>query len=249
MISASMKAPQLDKSTSRDQLLKAAGALMAERGTIDVSLSAIARKSGLNSALVGYYFGSKNGLLLSLVKDVLGKGLRQLDGLLKMDLDPIDKLKLHVKAIINVYFRYPYINRLIHHMLEDRELGREVAETISKPLADAQCRLLQEGVASGHFKPIDAMMFFELGWSGQSDTTRFHGLSGGKISSAETMASASGVLNRIGLSNFGILAALMRCRRAGSPPTLTPAPGAAGFSGMGVMSRSTLRSPMVPWTR
>jgi TetR/AcrR family transcriptional regulator len=159
MISASMKAPQLDKSTSRDQLLKAAGALMAERGTIDVSLSAIARKSGLNSALVGYYFGSKNGLLLSLVKDVLGKGLRQLDGLLKMDLDPIDKLKLHVKAIINVYFRYPYINRLIHHMLEDRELGREVAETISKPLADAQCRLLQEGVASGHFKPIDAMMF------------------------------------------------------------------------------------------
>jgi hypothetical protein len=32
---------------------------------------------------------------------------------------------------------------------------------------------------SGLSTPIEAMMFFELGCSGQSETTRFHGLSGG----------------------------------------------------------------------
>ena len=68
-------------------------------------------------------------------------------------------------------------------------------------------------------------MFFELGCSGQSSTTRFHGLSGGNTSSAEQMASASGVSNRIGLSIFGILAARMRSSRAGSPWTV---PAGAG---------------------
>ena len=59
-------------------------------------------------------------------------------------------------------------------------------------------------------------MFFEFGCSGQSETTWFHGLSAGKTSRAEQMASASGVQKRIGLVIGGILAARMRASRAGS---------------------------------
>jgi AcrR family transcriptional regulator len=149
-----------EKSSSRTILLKAAADLMIERGTIDVSLNEIAQRSQLNSALVKYYFGSKNGLMLALVEDVLGAGLEQMRGLLDMDMPAIDKLKLHVKGVINVYFRYPFVNRLIHAMLMDRELAVKVSETISKPLAETQRRLLQEGVDSGQFKSIDPMMFY-----------------------------------------------------------------------------------------
>src|SRR5262249_30321338 len=63
------------------------------------------------------------------------------------------------------------------------------------------------------------MMFFELGWSGQSETSRFQGLSGGNTSRAETMASASAVSNGTGLSDFGLFAARTRFKRAGSPWT------------------------------
>src|SRR5262249_6424569 len=63
------------------------------------------------------------------------------------------------------------------------------------------------------------MMLFELGCNGQSETSRFQGLSGGNTSRAETMASASGVSNITGLSNFGIFVDRMRSRRAGSPWT------------------------------
>src|SRR5262245_36505378 len=95
------------------------------------------------------------------------------------------------------------------------------------------------------------MMAFELGWSGQSDTTRFQGLSGGKTSRAETMASASAVSNMMGLSILGILAARMRARRAGSPLTLLLAGlagGAAGAAptGNGVTVRSTSSAPTLP---
>lgn len=148
------------KSSSRAQLLQAAAALMSERGSIEVSLSEIAQKSGLNSALVKYYFGSKNGLMMELVKEILGRALIQMGELLEMDLDPVEKLKLHIKGIITVYFRYPFVNRLIHAMFQTPETAKEVAETISKPLAETQRRLLEEAVAHGRIREIDPMLFY-----------------------------------------------------------------------------------------
>lgn len=148
------------KSSSRTQLLQAAAALMSERGSIEVSLSEIAQKSGLNSALVKYYFGSKNGLMMELVKDILGRALIQMGELVEMDLDPVEKLKLHIKGIITVYFRFPFVNRLIHAMFQTPETAKEVAETISKPLAETQRRLLEEAVAQGRIREIDPMLFY-----------------------------------------------------------------------------------------
>ena len=40
---------------------------MIERASIEVSLSDIAQKSGVNAALVEYQFGNKDGLLLALL--------------------------------------------------------------------------------------------------------------------------------------------------------------------------------------
>src|SRR5438094_511175 len=96
--------------------------------------------------------------------------------------------------------------------------------------------------------PTEAMMFFELGCNGQSSTTRFHGLSGGNTSRAAQIASASGVLNSITLSIFGILSARMRASRAGSPVTLTFVAGVVGLSGVadttkGVTVTSTSKPP------
>ncbi len=148
------------KVSSREVLLNAAGALMAERSTVDISLSDIAKHSGLNSALVKYYFGTKQGMMLALVEDVLGKSLERLDELLEMEMSATEKLKLHVQAIITIYFRYPFINRLIHYLFEDTEAAKEVAEKISKPLAETQRQLLEQGFATGEFKPVDPMMFY-----------------------------------------------------------------------------------------
>ncbi len=48
---------------SREKLLVSAGQLFAERGFAGVSVRDIANAAGVNSALVGYYFGGKQGLL------------------------------------------------------------------------------------------------------------------------------------------------------------------------------------------
>ena len=49
-------------------LLDTASSLMREGDTVDVSLSELSKRSGLNSALVKYYFGNKAGLLKALVE-------------------------------------------------------------------------------------------------------------------------------------------------------------------------------------
>ncbi len=51
------------KNTTAEKLLVAASELMIERSSIEVSLSDIAQKSGVNAALVKYHFGNKDGLL------------------------------------------------------------------------------------------------------------------------------------------------------------------------------------------
>jgi AcrR family transcriptional regulator len=153
-------AQKAEKLTSRNQLLEAACSLMIERGSIEVSLSDIAQRSQLNSALVKYYFGSKNGMMMAVLEDVLGRALGQMTGLLSMNLNPVDKLKLHIKGIITIYFRYPFINRLIHAMFQEPELAKQVAETINRPLANTQRRLLEQGVRDGVFRPIDPMLFY-----------------------------------------------------------------------------------------
>ena len=59
--------PQAARNTTAEKLLVAASELMIGRSSIEVSLSDIAQKSGVNAALVKYHFGNKDGLLLALL--------------------------------------------------------------------------------------------------------------------------------------------------------------------------------------
>src|SRR6266404_3369427 len=61
------------------KLLVAASELMIERSSIEVSLSDIAQKSGVNAALVKYHFGNKDGLLLALLARDAATEMSQLE--------------------------------------------------------------------------------------------------------------------------------------------------------------------------
>ena len=137
---------------------------MSDRHTIDVSLSEIAHHSGLNSALVKYYFGNKDGLMLALVQREASAALADLERLLELDLSPTEKLQRHIAGIINNFFRTPYLNRLLHSLLDERNSrsrsAREVTRFFVKPLLALQRRLLQQGVATGEFRQIDPVLFY-----------------------------------------------------------------------------------------
>jgi AcrR family transcriptional regulator len=145
-----------------DKLLVGASELMIERSSIEISLSDIAQKSGVNSALVKYHFGNKDGLLLALLARDAATEVANLEYLLAQPITPTEKLKLHIAGIIRAYRRFPYMNRLIHYLLH--ESSTEAADEVSKffvaPLLDFHRRLLAEGVKAGAFREIDPILFY-----------------------------------------------------------------------------------------
>jgi AcrR family transcriptional regulator len=152
----------LGKSSTAEKLLVAAGELMIERSSIEVSLSDIAQKSGVNAALVKYHFGNKDGLLLALLARDAATELAQLEYLLAQPLTPTAKLKLHIAGIIGAYHRSPYMNRLIHYLLHEStaKAADEVSKFFVAPLLDFHRRLLAEGIRAGEFRKVDPVLFY-----------------------------------------------------------------------------------------
>ncbi len=118
------------KNATADKLLVAASELMIERASIEVSLSDIAQKSGVNAALVKYHFGNKDGLLLALLARDAATEMSQLEYLISQPITPTAKLRLHIGGIIRAYHQFPYMNRLIHYLLH--ESSPAAADEVSK---------------------------------------------------------------------------------------------------------------------
>lgn len=149
------------KLSTADQLLEATSKILAERNSIEISLSEIAESSGLNSALIKYHFGSKDGLLVGLVRYCAGTALSGLENLANMKISPEQKIRLHIAGVINTYTKYPYLNRLIHLLLTKEDtITQEIADFFVKPIVVWQTQILREGAASGAFRTVDPMFFY-----------------------------------------------------------------------------------------
>lgn len=147
---------------SKQRLIQAARDLMTERNTVDFSLQHVAARSGLNAALVKYHFGNKDGFLLAVLRSDIERELKRLELLVALRLSPTEKLTTHIEAMIDVYFRKPYMERLVHHLMHDRGDGprNEVLAFFVKPLARLERQILQEGIRNGEFKHVDPGFFY-----------------------------------------------------------------------------------------
>jgi len=151
-----------DGNNARDQLIEAASQIMREGETIDLSLSELSLRAGLNSALVKYYFGNKNGLMLALLDRDMGNIVQSLGALIAKDMPPADKLRVHIGAVIDTYYAFPYLNRLLMRMVRDSapaEAAR-IADLYLKPISKAYDTLITEGVKAGKFRKTDPQFFY-----------------------------------------------------------------------------------------
>jgi len=153
-------APQ--RPAARELLLDAASAVMSERQTIDVPLSDIAARAEVNVALVSYYFGGKDGLLLALAKRDAAKALGELDRLLSLNISPAEKLRRHLAGVIRTFFRYPYLYRLLAALMRDssEENAREITTFFAEPLARTAKEVMEAGIADGTIRPVDPELFY-----------------------------------------------------------------------------------------
>lgn len=147
---------------SRDALLRAAHELLLQSRGLPVPLSAICERAGVDVAMVRYHFEGQRGLMTSLFERLCAAWAHELESLLALDLSPRRKLEIHVSQIIRNYRRRPYANRLMTELITSSRpaLAKQLSRDFVRPLVDFHKRLIDQGVASGDFRPIDPMYFF-----------------------------------------------------------------------------------------
>ncbi|CAH0495872.1 TetR family transcriptional regulator [Novosphingobium sp. CECT 9465] len=157
------EADSLESPGARELLLVTASSIMREGDVVDISLSELSLRSGLNSALVKYYFGNKAGLLKALLDRDMAAIVKSVDALLaKDDMDPEAKLRHHISKCIDTYYDFPYLNRLLMRLVRDSDEteARRIADQYLLPLNRAYFRFIGDGVEAGVFRPIDPQLFY-----------------------------------------------------------------------------------------
>jgi TetR/AcrR family transcriptional regulator len=147
---------------AREQLLETASAIMREGDIVDISLSELSLRSGLNSALVKYYFGNKAGLMRALLDRDMADIVHAVDALMAKDMAPETRLRRHIGAVVDTYFKTPYLNRLLMRLVResDEDEAHRIADSYLTPLSRAYDRLIKDGIEQGVFRAVDAQMFY-----------------------------------------------------------------------------------------
>jgi TetR/AcrR family transcriptional regulator len=153
------------RGASMTALLDATAEILSEATRIEASLSVISKRSKVNSAMVKYYFGDKEGLFLALLDREAETAMQSLSELVSMDISATRKLKIHIQGIVNSYYRSPYLNRLIHYVVESGrpEASARVSKVFIEPMMDAYRVIVAQGVAEGTLIDVDpGLLYYSL---------------------------------------------------------------------------------------
>lgn len=97
---------------ARRALLAAASACLAEKTADAIGIREIADRAGVNSALISYYFGNKEGLIAALI-DAAARPLLTLDLATLKLLPPAQRTKIVVSRFIAIHHSNPWLPRLL----------------------------------------------------------------------------------------------------------------------------------------
>ncbi len=139
---------------SKEQLLQSAIPLFADYGFDKVSIRQLAKAAGVNSALISYYFGSKQGLYQAVIN-------KQVSGLMaftaktrQAELDPVAVLRLYAATMLELHTKNPYFIRLCYReFITPSVILDDFSQNHLKFVFLTLSAALRQGINSGQFRP------------------------------------------------------------------------------------------------
>lgn len=152
---------------TRERLIRAAAELMAERLSIDVSLSEIAQRSGLSAGLVQYHFGGKEELLLAVADWVLESSTQKTRELAASGISPREKLSGFIRGLVLLYRDFPFLTHLTIFLTSrgTPEENAAMSRRLIQPVVDVLDAMLEEGRNSGASSPFQRLMSTTCAWA------------------------------------------------------------------------------------
>jgi TetR/AcrR family transcriptional regulator len=147
---------------TRAAILRAALEEFSHEGVAGARTDEIARRAGVNKALLYYYFKDKEGLYAAVLEQVFSGMYQRVGSVLdRTDLPPRERLLLYVRTHFDYIASAPVYPRLVQREFM-RSSGRaltpaasRIMERFGKPLYNRVEKLIQEGISTGDFRRVD----------------------------------------------------------------------------------------------
>lgn len=142
------------KRNSKDSIIESAITLFNRNGYDGTSIRDIAAHAHVNVANISYYFNGKHGLLEHCLTSYFEKYLEKIEDVYRdILLDPLEKLKKVVEAIIQFQSLHPHLTRFVLREVSiDSQVVREIMSTYYVKERFYFTKILEEGIEKKQFK-------------------------------------------------------------------------------------------------
>ncbi|MEO5674399.1 MAG: TetR family transcriptional regulator [Chitinophagales bacterium] len=143
----------------KEQILEVAEELFARHGFEGTSVRELAKKAGINIAMISYYFGSKEKLFEELVEYRAGF-MRERLQMLSHDekFDPMTKIGIMIDFYVERIVTNNKFSRILHRELslqQRSEMHSAIADILLRNLYEIR-KIINDGVRKKIFKKVDA---------------------------------------------------------------------------------------------
>jgi TetR/AcrR family transcriptional regulator len=149
---------------SRAAILQAAVREFAEHGIAGARTDAIAQAAGVNKALLYYYFEDKETLYGAVLDQAFGGLKQRVFAVLAGGASPREKILAYVGAYFDYIAAHPQYPKLVQREMMRAGRGQtghiqHIVKEYFRPIFARLTEVLEEGIASGDFRPVDPMHF------------------------------------------------------------------------------------------
>lgn len=149
------------RADTRVSILAAATHEFAEHGPAGARIATIARRAGVNIALVYYYFSSKSQLYRAILEDVFQAWFDRMMPILSGETNPQDCILEYVTTHFDFLAEAPLRANLIQAELSRRDPEllahiQKLAGHYVRPVHSALAAVLSRGVRTGGLRKVDA---------------------------------------------------------------------------------------------
>jgi TetR/AcrR family transcriptional regulator len=142
------------------RILDAAMESFANLGFAGARIDNIAKKAGVNKAMIYYRIGDKKRLYQEVLHDIFGNAVEDIAKLIDQEESPEKNLRIYVRGILSIIKEHPLLPRFM--MWEMASGAPHMSEIIIGDLARLIVILVsifQEGIEEGKFIKINPILF------------------------------------------------------------------------------------------
>ena len=149
-----------DPEWTRRSLLETGAQLFAESGYEGVRVEALARKAGVNKAMINYHFGGKRKLYETILVSVFSELAGRVRELERSSRPPADLLREFIDGVADVARQTPGFTALVlREVLSTGRISPQLLPLKLKLLVGVR-GIIERGIREGSFRKVDATVAY-----------------------------------------------------------------------------------------